>query len=373
MMNASSFEFKNNSGEIQKYTHENCSAYGIDQMDAFERYEVSISQSKVAPNELSSGPDHTEIIDTVFLKVLQKGEHLTLFSYTDKIKERFYIREKENATPKELIRQIYLKPDESMKIITIDKYLQQLLMIVRKLKNGVSAEEGQLRRLDYKANSLKKLVAALNGQEVVKSKFPRSRFFVGAGVSLTGISYGGAHQLASGAVESKKSIMPYFNVGVDVFANPAVQRLTFRSSLSFYMSKNEISKTTSDTYNLVNGHTFDEKTVAFTPQIIYNIYNKEQFKAYLGFGAELSYSNFSNNFSRHKSSFGSTVRDNTVENQISLEKFRYSFPISAGVTLHKKIEIVAGYSLRSVLTKYVFYTVGLERYRIGVNYLFGKD
>lgn len=369
--NPKTFDFKTKTGDIVRYTVNNCSAYGIDHMDAFERYEVRISQSQISTSELSNGPDTTQLTDAVFLKVLQKGENLTLFSYTDKIKERFYIMEKGQSKPYELIRQLYLKPDQSSMVVTDDRYLRQLLLVIRKIKNGISEEEKKLERLSYKGYELKKLVAYLNGQEVEKSKYKKTRYFAGAGMSVTQAKYSGNAALASPSAETKMSYMPYVTVGADVFVNPAIRKLVFRTELTLFMSKNENSLRIAAPDSYVK-HTFDQISVAFSPQIIYHLYNTDNFKAFLGVGAGLNFSSYSNNLHITDTKYGAVSTHYERKDFIELEKFNFAVPLTAGVTLNKKMEIVAGYQFPSAITRYAYYSIGMERYRIGVNYLFGK-
>ncbi|WP_442590227.1 hypothetical protein ACSBL2_03175 [Pedobacter sp. AW31-3R] len=370
-INPSVFNFKTQSGDMIKYTVNNCSAYAIDNMDSFERYAVGISQSRVSPSELSSGPDTTQLTDTVFLKVLQRGENLTLFSYTDKIKERFYILEKGQSKPYELIRQLYFRRDQPSTIVTDDKYQRQLLLVMRKFKNETAEEEKKLARLNYKAHELKKLVAYLNGQEIEKSKYKKVRYFAGAGISLTQAKYSGDNALAYPDVKSKTSYMPYVTVGADVFVNPAIRRLVFRTELTFLMSKNENSAHVAEPESFVK-HTFDQKSLIFTPQIIYHVYNADNIKAFLGMGVGFSFSSYSNNLHITDINYGAVKAHYERKDYVELEKFNFVFPVTAGVTLNKRIEIVGGYQFRSSITRYVYYSISMERYRIGVNYLFGK-
>lgn len=369
-VNPAFFTFKTEAGVVKKYTLADCSAYGIDNMDAFERHEVNITLSKIATAELSSGPDLSTTMDTVFLKVILVGQHVTLFSYTDNVKERFYIRTKAMAMPQELIRQLYLKADQSTSIVTDDKYVRQLLMVMRDARGGVSDDEHQLLRLGYKVQDFKKIIALINRQELVKSKYKRSRFFAGIGVTMTHASYSGDNYLVGG--ESKKYYLPYFTAGIDIFSNPAIKKLVFRTELSFFMSKNEISISSTNPSNLLTSHSFDEKTLAFTPQIIYHVYNAEKIKVFIGVGVGMNYSKYSNNIYKQNSSFGTTVRNVVLEDYVDFEKFHFSLPVTAGVVVRKNIEVIAGYSFPSSLTNYVYYSVSSERYRIGVNYLFGK-
>ncbi|HEX3386241.1 MAG TPA: hypothetical protein VHS53_13670, partial [Mucilaginibacter sp.] len=84
--------------------------FNVDGVDEYRKFTVTISNSEIDPNKLEYLKDTTLRTATVFLRVLQQGGKVTLYSYTDKLKTRYYIGEGSNVTPKELIYQTYLDP-----------------------------------------------------------------------------------------------------------------------------------------------------------------------------------------------------------------------------------------------------------------------
>ncbi|RZK60877.1 MAG: hypothetical protein EOO85_34085 [Pedobacter sp.] len=68
-------------------------AYGITGIESYEQHLVTISQHTIDPANLSIGIDSSYRTDKVFLKVIQKGGKVNLFSYRDNIKPRFYIQD----------------------------------------------------------------------------------------------------------------------------------------------------------------------------------------------------------------------------------------------------------------------------------------
>ncbi|MNL44890.1 hypothetical protein D3C87_1674930 [compost metagenome] len=117
-------------------------------------------------------------------------------------------------------------------------------------------------------------------------------------------------------------------------------------------------------------HSFDRTSVVLTPQFIYNVYNSNKLKCFMGFGAGLNLSKTSNNKSEYLNNIA--MENRVVENEVEFEKFNYSLQFTTGVVLNKKIEISAGYSPKAAISNYSFFNVGMERFRAGVNYLFGK-
>lgn len=368
-VSAESVNFKASlNGNTQNYNLENCMGYGIDGVTQHRRYVVNISRSEVEISKLSTGPDLSVKRDMVFLKVLQEGKNVALFSYVDGLKERFYIMDKEEQEPVELIRNLYLSEERSNMVAEDNKYIRQLLAQIK--KNDIPFSEGEMLILRYTERSILKVVSAINHQQPVSSKYKGSRFFAGAGINLSKATYSGGHPLASEGAKSKMSYMPMLNAGIDVFVNPAIGKLIFRAELSLMMDKYEVISSDKGNDIFEWKHSFTRSSVALTPQVIYNFYHTDELKFYAGLGLDLNFSRVSNN---KTSRMNKTTRDITVvEEEVIFEMFNYSFPFRIGAVLNKKIEISAGYRPAAAVTNYTNFNIAIQRVQIGVNYLFGK-
>jgi opacity protein-like surface antigen len=368
--NPSSFNFRKDlNGEIKVYGLKECSAYGIDGIESSQRYFVRISLSKINFGHLSTGLDTSSKTDTVFLKVLQSGKNITLFSYEDKIKKRFFIKENGASEPYELIQNFFLSYKKEGVLVTDNQYVRQLTEVVEKFKTDVS--EGKLKALRYSSTDLIKISSQINGETLVKSKYKSARFYAGGGFSISKISYHGQHPLASKAATYKSSIMPTLQAGIDMFLNPVIGKFIFRTDVSFFLSKNEVSVDEPITeFVSSQRQTFDQFTFTLTPQFIYNVYNTPRFKAFFGGGVGCNFSKYSNNVTSRYNSFR---KEPEIETDVfKPEKFNFSLPVSAGVVLNKKIELSVLYSIPASITTYTNYSVSMQRWKFGVNYLFGK-
>ncbi|MCX2482538.1 hypothetical protein [Pedobacter sp. MR2016-24] len=372
-INPSSFSFKPTLNDQAKtYSLKDCSAYGIKGMEYFERYTVKISMNDVAISNLPVGLDSVYRVDTVFLRVLQKGKNVTMFSYVDGLKERFYIMDKDNGVPEELVRHLFLNPENNSSVVTVSKYLRQLLAIRRKFTTVTTEEEQKIGKVDYTKRDLMKVVSVLNEQHQEQSKFPRTRFFGGVGLNITNAIYQGENGLAGTSAQHKTSSLPFITGGLDVFANPAIGRLIYRTELSFFISKYEVSNTTAIQARSRLAHTFDQYSAVLTPQLIYNIYNRDHFKFFIGAGVGLNFLKYSNNSSSVTNSVFTPSTATVTENAIKFEPFTTSFPLSAGIMLNKKLEITGSYSANFSLTDYSYFSVAARRMKIGINYMLGK-
>jgi len=369
-LNPSSINFKTDlDAGIQEVTVKNLLAYSIDGFESFQKHEVDISMSKVELNQVSVGPDTSKKRDIVFLKVLQTGKNVTLFSYTDGIKQRFYLLEKDGLVPYELSSQLYMKSDTENILIRGTGYIRQLSSVMTKLNVGTDDNRRRLRYLSYNEKDLMNIVAAINEQQLVKAK-PGLRFFAGAGLNISKAVYKGDIIFAGKGAVSKTSYSPMITIGVDLLANPAIGKLIYRLESALLMSKNEVSINTNQNGNAIAKHAFDQVTINFTPQVIYNFYNTNRLKIFAGGGLGLNFSTYSNN---KRTAYDSYRNENTVtDNAVEMEKFNFSLPFTAGVVIHKRVEISAGYAFSSSITNYAGYSINIQRYRMGVNYLFGK-
>lgn len=364
--NPSSFVFKTEPNSTPKiYTLNDCVACHIDDRASYQRFLVNISLGSDQISNLTSLVDTTSKRETVFLQVLEAGPNVTLYSYADRIKNRFYILDKEAVVPEELVMQLYYKEGESGTLMTNKKYARQLSFLMKTYEKSSLANDRRLANLKYKEDELVQVAALINGQQKLKSKFKQSRWFAGLSLDMANTKFRGENPLAGPDAKSKMFVSPMFSGGVDLFINPAIRRLVMRVELAFVKSKSEVT-------SAAGGNSFDQLNAVFTPSLLYHIYNADQFKVFLSAGPGLNYSKINNlvNFKYEKEILTDDLKKVNVP--IDLNKFYLTVPINVGVVLNKRIELLAGYTVPTSMTSYVHYSVERERFRLGLNYLFGK-
>lgn len=365
--NPNSFIFKTTLNSVARtFTLKDCLAVSIDDRASYQRFLVDISLGSVDLSKISAVVDTTSRREAVFLQVLQTGPNLTLYSYVDGIKSRFYILDREEIVPTELVMQRYYKSeDEPGKLMTNLKYARQLSYLMKKYNKSSPVNESRLATLNYTKEEMIKVVVLINGQQKPKSKFEQSRWFVGLSLDLANTKFRGSSPLAVTDAKSKMFAAPMFSAGVDLFVNPAVRKLVFRTELAFIMSKSELTSS-------AGGNSFDQLSAILTPSLLYHIHNADQFKVFVSIGTGLNYSKTSNlvNFKYEKELLSDDLKK--VDLPLELKKFYLTFPINAGVVLNKRIELLAGYSVPTSMTDYANFNAERQRFRLGLNYLFGK-
>jgi hypothetical protein len=342
-------------------------AYSIQGIERHEKHILKISLSKTSSADLSLGIDTSSKIDTVFLKVLEHGKNVTLFSYQDDIKLRYYILEKDCTVPIELIRNLYHDPQNASVTLIQNKYINQLQELIRKFNLVMS--EGKFNNIKFYNNDLIKISAFINSNVPEKSRFSSTRFFAGAGVSVSKAEYSGTNDLNSSTTTSSISTMPAVNLGIDIFFNPAVKKLIFRTELSLLLGKYSLSVASSEQTKALITHEFNQSVVNLAPQLIYNFYNADKIKVFAGAGLGLNFSSYNKNL---RTRFNTLNGETFNMEEVKLEKFYFSFPVNVGVVVNKRVEFVLGASLPEAISDYLDFSVEIKRYRFCIRYLFGK-
>jgi hypothetical protein len=369
--NPKAITFRRTPGDSnQIFVTRDISALKINNLVAYQRFVVDISMGKFDVGKVARTQDTTFLRDTVLLEILEEGRYVSLYSYRDNIKKRFYLKENNIDKPVELIKEQHIDPEKESSVIVNNKFIGQLFEIYNKYNPEVKIDVNQFRKSRYVSEDLIGLTALINGAEVVKSKYSSVRFFAGAGLNASKTYYAGTHLLASPTASQNISYLPTLTTGLDFFLNPAIGRLLLRGELSFFANKHEISNETKEYGAVRLRHKFSQLTASFAPQIIYHIYNADALKGFIGAGIGLNFSKFSNNSYDYLDD--QNKRLDFAREGGTFDSFYYGFQFSTGIVLNKKLEITVKYSPSTNLTSYFDYNIKIQRYSLGLNYLFGK-
>jgi len=164
--------------------------------------------------------------------------------------------------------------------------------------------------------------------------------------------------------------------GFDTFINRNVQKIVFRVELALTAGNYNFRKTekTETGYNELS-YKVSQQTASLAPQLLYNLYNKDTFKAYVGVGAILNYSNYTKNkYTNQYINPANNTQDKPVEinNYLKFESPWAYYTLRTGVVLHNKYEVALSYQPPADITRYMTYAVEYSSWAIGFNYLFIK-
>jgi len=329
-------------GERLFYGVNDINFFNIDGVDEYKRSTVSISNAEIDPNKIDYLKDTTFRTATVFLRVMQQGSKVALYSYTDEIKVRYYVGEGPDFTPKELIFQTYLNRnyDNSVdfgnnvsRTITENTFRKQLNEIAQRLNQLTDKLMVYIHNLEYNEDDMMKIVSKLN--QIDKTKLekehtrPSYQFLVGVGLNITNNEPSSIREVtASGLAHT--SVLPAISGGITLFPNPNTRQLMFRFELEVNGGQYEYFTS----YNIVEG--------SFVPQVIYNLYNGHDFKVFAGVGLSADKYFYSN------SNFA--TRD-----------FTTSWVLKAGIQVNERLALQIQYIENVSNARYI---------QTGVNYMF---
>jgi hypothetical protein len=234
----------------------------------------------------------------------------------------------------------------------------------------------------YNEQSLTSLVNAINGNRSVQTNVNKrsgSRFFAGAGAFYGTITYTNKNFIVNNGyglqyfyrTVNSTSATPQVNLGLDMFVNPNVQELIFRTEVSVYALNVKLAYPVSgrsDMNQQTNILTYTQYTAAITPQLIFNVYNKDDLKFYIDAGAALNLSSYAN----PKVTVESTGAVDPNAETFDFSKFSIGFPFQAGVVFNKRIEVCVTYIPYYKVTSTTEEFISNQLTGVGIKYLFGK-
>jgi hypothetical protein len=378
--NPKSISFKTNLDDVSKQLDAtNICGFAIDGFENYKRYILRASLAYVDMQRAPTGIDTTAKIDTVFLRVLQTGKNLTLFSLTDDIKTRFYITDNSRNVPEELIYRVYHDTEDDSHLIDNKRFIGQLNACAHHYRMDSPKLLKQTSRALYTEPDLIYIVSMINGNSEQVSEAATSnniRLFVGASLNSNTLKYTGDVYWAN-KDKFSTSISPSLSFGFDGFVNPNIGKLFYRLEIGLAMNSYRVTGANysplevSPSFYTENLKQF---TVSFTPQLLYNFYNKESFKVFLGIGASINFSTYPNNQSIFTTNdYTGTTQTTTTSNFQSVRGLWLSPNAKLGIALNKQIEIYGTYFPPSVITDYTLLTGNVTSYQVGINYLLGKQ
>eukprot|EP01037_Dinobryon_pediforme_P011962 gene11963-12051_t len=318
--------------KVRSFTTWDIRFFEISNMEAYQKYEGKISMDATDPDKITQGRDSSFRVATVFMKVIRKGKNVTLFSYTDPLKARYYIGESPDFSPVELIYRVYNNSDAETathgKTIDENTYLKQLFA----LANKYNALDDNLSRLfersNYSEPALLDIVDKINKvsrAELSKNKSlnPAVRLFITGAINVTNIAPTSVSPYANAGGTSHTSFGPSAGTGIILYTNPNTQRLQIRAGF----------------------------TVSVGFGIMYHTYSNATF------GPQ-----------NPKDSF-----DGTAENDpYNFNKLDNPFFGTVGVQFSKHWEVFVNYLSSTATTNGGYFQLSNTSEQIGINYTLGK-
>lgn len=303
-------------------------------LEQYSRKTVKISLDKIILSELGDRDTTTET-KTVFLKVLVKGKNVTLFSYRDKLKLRFYVQENGSTTPVELLNSMYMingqiSEDKEYRFTLANiaaKYLPEDKKLLSKI-NEAGYFHGDIEAICYKLNF------TTEGDKITlaKQKLHQQRFFVGAGINQGTLTLVGFDNYNGNTT----SYIPVADAGYDWVIKPQVGRIVLRLQLHATAFKTDAYRFRDFTqYTEQYFFKYRQVNIGFHPQLLYNVYNQKQLKWFVSAGAGFNFSSYPSNqlkFIRTSSTNSGYTDDHYID---GTETFWLNTCVSTGIDYNR--------------------------------------
>jgi len=351
------------------YSVKNASAFAVNGYELYRKYTVSVSQNLDEQIDLAERVDSTYTIDTVFLRLLIKGKYVSLYQYEDALKQRFYIADK-NQVPYELIYRRYFDP--TLHILGDRIYLGQLKRLASIYQPQNMALQTEITTIPYYSNELKKIATEINGN-LIDNEFnkldigTRPLFFIGVSLTSTTEQVKGNNEFATAGAST--SIFPQINLGLDLIFNKNVGTSLVRAELGLSGNKTSLSTSVSPYSTTGTDYLkFNQYTASLSVQYLYNFINTVTTKFYLGAGATINYSAYTN-----EQTYGMASGSKYTIPSVALEPPGFFTPkASVGLMANKKIDVHLAWIPPSPIDSNPQYYIRFTSYQFGVNYRFDK-
>ncbi|RYZ94154.1 MAG: hypothetical protein EOP47_28390, partial [Sphingobacteriaceae bacterium] len=228
--------FKNVDGTMVSYTNKQISYFEIEGKVAYRSYGGYITNDPDKTSDIG-GIDTSKILVNVFVEYLRKGKLVSLLHYNDKKKERFFVEDMALHQISELVQHLYYT-DNSLRVISLKRYKKQLFDMA--VSKHINTLEQKIENTNYKENELLYIIGMINNTEadevVINKKASSVKFFAGAAINIASAKYTGDNILSSNVVR-EGSFYPKITAGIDLYANPDIGRVVFRTEISLTQSQ----------------------------------------------------------------------------------------------------------------------------------------
>ena len=136
----------------------------VGNLQEYQSYIGPITTDNPEINHLHIGKDTSFRTDTVFLKIMQRGKVINLFSYADNTKVHYFISNPPGGVPEELIYRVYYNSEVENgrdRSVYDRTYMKQLAAISEKLNDPALTEA--IFKAEFTESDLINIAARING------------------------------------------------------------------------------------------------------------------------------------------------------------------------------------------------------------------
>jgi len=350
--------------------------FGIWGYKSYISYTGPVTLSKINTlMNLSHTLDTAARQDSAFLRVISRGPNVTLLYHNDDIKYRYFILENRTNTIAELKYFQYIENSDN--IVSKPVFLSQLDQLSLKYTGKSIYSNSSNPQSAYYEDVILKYVKMINNNISIEEKRESHlRFFAGLSAKYNSSVFNDGPAVFNFETHST-SVSPMLSFGIDMTANPNIQKGYFRIEADFYSETSQFNGT-------IGYFSVKRMPVAITPQYIFNFSSTKNVKFFMGVGVEAIYCLTSDNklvatqsgvilspnlVQNKGDSYRSLNQGDYIGNPYDIGKLAFNLHIKAGVTINNKVELYATFIPVGTGggSDYDYRNVGGA---IGLNYLF---
>jgi len=373
--NPSSISFTGSTKEfLQKLTVADVKGFCIIGKEQYRSFVVTISMNNEVIYEMTQ-KDTTSITTKVFLKMLNEGRYISLFSYKDELKSRLYILSNDDQAPLELKNTEYMLNGQ---IASEKEYRALLLSLVKKYAAANTILPGKIVSAGYYIDEIENIINLINvpgkkpHQPGLKNEKPRSfRFWAGTGINKAQIKINGQNRYSEKTNSGPLSSL--FAAGFDILLNPYVGKTYLKTAIEYSTAETDAYTFNQYSFSRENYYLkLKQKNITVYQTLNYNLYNESNLKFFVGLGVGLNFSSYPINeetFIREATTDTTLIVNSKYINFI--KKFWINGIIRSGVII-KNIEVAVLYTTSSNVSNYNSYSAKVSALKLQVSYLFRK-
>ena len=367
--NPKTFSYKiTGEASVKQLSTTNASVVELEDEVKFENIEVQKSMNKVKYPDIPKFEDSSSVKEKVFLKVIYQGERLSLYSYNDEIKNRFYIK-KVNGNIEELKYRVFYSANIDFRIETQNIFREQLLKIASNLQVTDSSISQKIQSSKYIANDILTVVKLLDGNKgTVRSKADASPFsiIVGAGISISKFTLSSNEVLGQSPSYSSTSPFPIvgLNYMLDYNRKSMIQFLISGSRDKAFFSG--IDRRSEETKK------FTQTNISFASMYLYNFYNSRTLGAFFSAGLGLNVPTYKDDVVTWKSTEIPNASTVVSYDLGGFQGIGFLLPIKTGVSV-KSFQFGVGYTYSVAgITDSPKFEINKNSFNFSVQYIFSK-
>lgn len=167
-MNPDYVKFKKaQASAVEKLTVNEINSFSVNKITSYKKYTGPLSMDNANENNVQENRDTSFKIASVFLKVLQKGRNIALYSYSDNLKTRLFIGDQPDYQPVELVYRLYYDMDavkifEHGRTVNENTYMWQLYNLATKYNAVSTALQRDIEDSTYREYYVLQVVKKIN-------------------------------------------------------------------------------------------------------------------------------------------------------------------------------------------------------------------